>query len=69
MTQTYEEAVLKTVMFWTEKAFETPMNQNNGDDSERGGLAFLLMNTLASRAQKTATPEKIKLFEKKLTEN
>ena len=66
--QTYEEAVLKTVMWWSEKSFRTLFNQNNGDDSPQGGMAFMLMNMVSSKAQEKVTDEKIKLFEQKLTE-
>lgn len=68
MTQTYEEAVLKTVMWWNEKAFHSPMNQDNGDDSDIGKMTFLLMNTNSLEAQKSITKEQEKLFEQKLTE-
>lgn len=66
--QTYEEAVLKTVMWWSDKAFRTPLNQNNGDDSHQGSMIFMLQNMVSTKAQDTATPEKIKKFENKLTE-
>lgn len=66
--QTYEEAVLKAVMWWSDKSFRTPLNQNNGDDSPQGGMMFALMNTVAMKAQETATTEKQKAFESKLTE-
>jgi len=66
--QTYEEAVLKTVMWWSDKSFRTPLNQNNGDDSPQGGMMFALMNTVSMNAQQTATVEKQKAFESKLTE-
>lgn len=67
-TQTYEEAVLKTVMWWTEKSFRTPLNQNNGDNSSAGTMTHMLMNMVASKAQEEITDEKIKKFESKLTE-
>ena len=66
--RTYEEAVEITVKWWCEKSFETPLNQNNGDDSEQGGLGFLLMNMLSSKAQSKTTPEMIEKFKSKLTE-
>lgn len=65
--QTFEEAVLKTVMFWSEKGFRTKFNQNNGDDSANGGMAFILMNMLAGKAQESVTEEKIKKFEDSLS--
>ncbi len=68
ITQTFEDAVLKTVMFWSDKSFRTTLNQNNGDNSEAGFMTFLLMNNLSMENQKEATEEKIKLFENKLTE-
>lgn len=67
-TQTFEEAVLKTVLFWSDKSFRTLMNQNNGDDSPGGATTFMLMNMLAMSAKKSVTDEKIKAFEDKLTE-
>ena len=66
--QSYEDAVLKTVMFWSDKSFRTILNQNNGDDSPQGGIMFALMNMVSGKAQESITEEKIKLFEKKLTE-
>jgi len=66
--QSYEDAVLKTVMWWSEKAFATPMNQNNGDNSSAGGFAFLLMNMISRDAQQSVSKEQIKKFEDKLTE-
>lgn len=67
-TQTFEDAVLKTVMFWSDKSFRSKMNQNNGDNSEHGGMAFMLMNMVSMQAQDDAHESKIKLFEEKLTE-
>lgn len=67
--QTYEEAVLKTVFFWSDKAFRTAFNQNNGDDSENGAFVFMLMNAASSNAKKQITHEMINKFESKLTEN
>lgn len=66
--ETYQDAVLKSVMWWSEKAFATPANQNNGDDSENGGMTFMLMNLVASKAQKEVSTEQIKKFEEKLSE-
>jgi hypothetical protein len=67
-TQTYQDAVLKTVMFWSEKSFNTKMNQNNGDDSSNGAITHMLMNMLSMQSQDKLTPDKIKRFEQKLTE-
>lgn len=64
--QTYEEAVLKTVMWWSE-AIQKPINQDNGDTSENGAMAFMLMNMVAGNAQDSITPDKIKSFEDALT--
>jgi len=66
--QTYEDAVIKTVLWWSEKSFQTTLNQNNGDDSPTGGLTFALMNTLAMDIQNDTTKAQIKKFEEKLTE-
>lgn len=68
MKNTYEEAVLKTVLWWSDKAFRTSLNQNNGDNSSQGGMAFMLMNILAMNVQDKITEEQIKKFEEKLTE-
>jgi len=66
--QTFEDAVLKTVMFWSDKSFRTSFNQNNGDDSPNGRMAFMLMNFVANKAQESVSDDKIKMFEDKLTE-
>jgi hypothetical protein len=42
--QTLEVAVQKIVKWWSQKAFRTPLNQNNGDNSEHGAMAFMLIN-------------------------
>jgi hypothetical protein len=62
--QTYEEAAIKTAMWWADKSFRTSFNQNNGGE----GFQIALMNILASESQKSVTEEKIKLFESKLVE-
>jgi|JI6StandDraft_1071083.scaffolds.fasta_scaffold01817_24 hypothetical protein len=62
-TQTLEEAALKVAMWWSEKSFHTPLNQNNGDDSATGGMMFPLMNMIAQKAQMEITKEKQKAFE------
>ena len=66
--RTYEEAVEITVKWWSEKSFETLLNQNNGDDSEHGGMAFMLMNMVSVKAQERNTPEMIEKFQTKLKE-
>lgn len=66
--RTYKEAVEIMVRWWSEKSFKTPMNQNNGDDSPNGGIAFLLMNRAATIAQANVSEEQIQKFESKLTE-
>lgn len=66
--QTYEEVVLKVVMWWSEKSFHTPLNQNNGDESEIGQKMFMFANIVAAKAQESVTKEKQKAFESKLTE-
>lgn len=63
-----EDAILKTVMFWSDKSFRAAFNQNNGDDSPSGGLAFMLMNMNSLNAQKSVTDEKVKVFENILAE-
>jgi len=63
--QTYEEAVLKVVMWWSDKAFRTPLNQDNGDEANTTNL---LLNMVASKSQTQVTDEKIKKFEDKLIE-
>lgn len=66
--RTYEEAVEITIKWWLEKSFETLLNQNNGDDSEHGGMSFMLMNMVSAKAQERNTPEMIDKFKSKLTE-
>jgi hypothetical protein len=66
--RTYEEAVNISVKWWSEKAFATLFNQNNGENSENGGMTFMLMNMVASKAQAKVDTETIEKFEKKLTE-
>lgn len=66
--RTYKEAVELTVKWWSEKLFKTALNQNNGDDSSNGGMAFLLMNMVSMNAKNDLTDDKIKRFEEKLTE-
>lgn len=66
--RTYEEAVDIMVKWWSEKAFDTLLNQNNGDNSPDGGIVWALMNTVSMQAQNTVTSEKKQKFEKKLTE-
>ena len=65
--RTFEEAVKITVDWWIEKSFNTPLNQNNGDNSEMGGMAFMLMNMLSSKAQEDNTSDKVEKFRKELT--
>ena len=64
MKQTYEEAVLKIVMWWSDKSFRTPLNQNNGET----GMLHTLMNSTSTNANSRTTPQQIKLFEEKLGE-
>lgn len=47
----FTDAALKTAMWWSEKVFRTPMNQNNGDNTQQGGLTFLLQNGPAYKRQ------------------
>jgi len=65
--QTYEEAVLKIVMWWSEKSFKTPMNQNNGDDSTTEGIVHMMINAISRNIQKDISEDQIKIFEKELT--
>jgi hypothetical protein len=67
-TQTFEQAVEKLVNWWADKSFNTLLNQNNGDESETGGIAFMLMNILSMESQKSVTPQQIELFKQKLAE-
>jgi hypothetical protein len=67
MKQTFEDAVLKTVLWWSEKAFQTSMNQNNGDDSLGGGMTFLLMNMVSQKAKENITKDNIFIFERELS--
>lgn len=65
--RTYKEAVELTVDWWVEKSFNTPLNQNNGDASETGSIAFMLMNMNSTSAQQKNTPDKIEKFKTELT--
>lgn len=68
MTQkTLDGAINAVCDFWIEK-MQKPMNQNNGDNSGNGGIAFLLMNMLSATSQESITPKKIEMFRIKLTE-
>jgi hypothetical protein len=67
MVRTYKEAVEIAVNWWVEKSFNTKLNQNNGDNSQQGGLTFILMNTLSLKAQERNTPDKIEKFKTELT--
>lgn len=66
--RSYAEAVEITVNWWVEKSFKTPLNQNNGDDSDSGGMIFMLMNLASQKSNESATPQKIEKFKSKLTE-
>lgn len=66
--KSFKDVALKVAKWWSEKAFRTPLNQNNGDTSSQGGLVFMLQNRLSSLAQEKATDEKIEAFEQKLVE-
>lgn len=68
MKNTYEEAVLKVVMWWSDKSFRTPLNQDNGDKTKQGDMTNMLLSGASLKAQQTITEEKIKKFEEKLTE-
>lgn len=67
MVRTYEEAVNLMVEWWIEKSFKTPLNQNNGDDSVQGGLAFMLLNLASTTSQNTIDDATIENFRKNLT--
>ncbi|PAC27843.1 hypothetical protein BWI92_21770 [Flectobacillus sp. BAB-3569] len=49
--RTYKEAVDIMVDWWVEKSFKTPLNQNNGDNSDDGWLALLLMSDFSRKVQ------------------
>lgn len=66
-TRTYKEAVEIMINWWVDKSFNTPLNQNNGDDSPNGGTMFALMNMVAMSAQSKNTPEMIEKFKLELT--
>lgn len=70
MAQTLEEAVLKVVMWWSEKSFSIKKNQNNGDQStKQGENVYILMNQLSRGAQLKITPSQVKIFEDTLTDS
>lgn len=62
--QSYEEAVLKVVMWWSDNSFRKPLNQNNGGDD----VTHVLMNTLSMKVQEKISQEQIKKFEIRLTQ-
>ena len=66
---TFEDAILKAVKWWSEKSFQVSLNQNNGDNSKHGDMAFMLMNMVAMNAQKTVTADKINKFETHLSKS
>lgn len=66
--RTYKEAVKLMVNWWVEKSFKIEINQNNGDSSSKGAIAFFLMNLMSKNAKKDITNNKIKKFKSKLTE-
>lgn len=61
--RSYAEAVKINVDWWIEKAFNTPMNQNMGEE----GLTQMLMNQGSLRVQGNITEEQIEVFKNKLT--
>jgi hypothetical protein len=65
--KTYEEAVKAVVDFWIDKSFKANFNQNNGDNSENGGMAWLLMNTVSIQARNSVDDGKIEKFRDELT--
>jgi hypothetical protein len=67
-TQTFEKAIEKTVNFWIEKSFKTPMNQDNGDNGSSGAMSAILMNMLSMKSQVGISDAKIEKFKTKLTE-
>ena len=67
MINTYEDAVLKTVLWWSDKSFRTKANQNNGDNTPQGALTFMLMNMRSTNAQDGINDAKIKIFEEELS--
>lgn len=68
-SRTFEQAVDIMINFWVEKSFKTKMNQNNGDNSSGGGLAFILMNKLAMDGQSEITEQQIDKFKTHLKQN
>ena len=66
-TQSFEKAVEKTVNFWVQKSFKTPMNQDNGDNGSSGAISAMLMNMLAMKSQVDVCDVKIEKFKEKLT--
>lgn len=63
MANTLKQAIEKVVAFWSNKAFKTPMNQDNGADN---ATMMFLMNQVSMNAQKDITDEQILNFETKL---
>lgn len=65
-TRTYEEAVDITVKWWSEKAFDTWPNQNNGDNSPEGKTWNIVRNKQSQMAQAKVTSDNRLRFEEKL---
>lgn len=71
MKQTLEDAVLKTVTWWSDKSFRSHPNQKNTDDCDNdvnNGVVHMLMNIVSMKAQDDITKEQVAKFESKLTE-
>lgn len=49
-----KEQIEKVAEWWAVRTFDCALNQNNGDDSEHGGLAFMMMNILSMQAKDKA---------------
>lgn len=57
-----KEQLEKFAEWWAVKSFDIALNQNNGDDSPNGGMAFMLMNMASMKAKETITTESRQKF-------
>jgi hypothetical protein len=58
----WNTAVYKVTAFWAEKSFNTPCNQDNGDDSEQCRMAMDLANMLSASAASGVTDGQVAKF-------
>lgn len=60
------EQIEKVAEWWAVRTFDKALNQNNGDDSENGAMAFILMNMNASNARQSASSDSRESFKRSI---